>query len=631
MYKCLFCGLVNPSEKARFCVECGPDGAAKDWTQEDIDQPQKVTQYVSLLSEFYFNAHTEASVEKYSLRARERLKISHDTHAGVMAKLGAQKKEIAHLVNFRLEFNENVTDAYAGHDTFLGFRYTNLSEDDLLKISLVWDDPETTDRIDLRAQSSSYVKPQGTVTLGASVIFDRIGIKELADMQITIADQFGETATFRAEPFSFKVGNHDQRITQNVSNHNQISIEGRGVVDASGMGAQKSVTQPSDSTAPRWRDLSFSYIPKTINAQNSAIPESKLSPETTQQKVEKLDSLKTNDLSNNKDDLFSVLAAAEQGNADAQVALGQMYVHGRGLVKDEVKGVQWYRKAAEQGNAHGLELFGDAYRDGIGVEANYELALHWYRKGIEQEHPGIQVSLGTMYQYGLGVAQSDEQALQWYRKAADQGNAYAQNCLGNAYYGGTGVIQNHEQAVHWYQKAADQGNADAQNNLGNVYHHGTGVVQDHVQAVHWYQKAADLGNADAQNNLGNVYYHGTGVVQDHVQAAHWWKMATDQGSTQAGTFVDGIYQEPNSLGEPDYVYLGASSNGIPNGVGKMTWNNGDVYKGDFVNGVRHGLGELTYANGTQLNGRFENNEFVKNASFADNLKIGYKIGKIERL
>lgn len=187
MFKCVFCGLDNPSEKARLCIECGPDGAAKDWTPEDIDQPAKVSQYVSWLSETYFNPKIGAAVEKYSLRMRERLKISHDTHAGVIAELAAQKKAIAHLENFRFEFNENVTDAYKGQDTYLKFRYTNLSEDDLFKINIVWDDPETTDRVDFRAQSSSFVEPHGIALIGGKVIFDRMGIKELADMQITIS------------------------------------------------------------------------------------------------------------------------------------------------------------------------------------------------------------------------------------------------------------------------------------------------------------------------------------------------------------------------------------------------------------------------------------------------------------
>ena len=49
MYKCLFCGLANSSETAKFCTECGPNGPAKGWGPEDIDQNAKITQYVSIL------------------------------------------------------------------------------------------------------------------------------------------------------------------------------------------------------------------------------------------------------------------------------------------------------------------------------------------------------------------------------------------------------------------------------------------------------------------------------------------------------------------------------------------------------------------------------------------------------
>ena len=267
MFKCIFCGYDNPSETARFCVECGPEGLAKGWTQEDIDQPAKVSQYASMVSEFYFDAQTEAEVERFSLRIRERLKISHDTHSSVLSKLAKEKKAIEYLTKFRFEFNENVTDAYAGHDTFLSFQYTNLSEDNLLKVSLLWDDPNTTDRIDLQAETKSFVKPMASVTIGASVIFDRIGIKEISDLQITISDQFGESANFRVEPFGFMVGNHIQKVTQNISTHNQISIEGRGVVDASGMGVDKDLKLPTPNNQPRWKELNFNYVPVAKKAQ----------------------------------------------------------------------------------------------------------------------------------------------------------------------------------------------------------------------------------------------------------------------------------------------------------------------------------------------------------------------------
>ena len=91
MYKCLFCGLVNSSETAKICNECGPNGPANNWTPEEIDQEAKVTQYVSMLSEFYFEKKNDLEVEKRSLRLRERLRISHETHSETLYKLKTQK------------------------------------------------------------------------------------------------------------------------------------------------------------------------------------------------------------------------------------------------------------------------------------------------------------------------------------------------------------------------------------------------------------------------------------------------------------------------------------------------------------------------------------------------------------
>ena len=42
--------------------------------------------------------------------------------------------------------------------------------------------------------------------------------------------------------------------------------------------------------------------------------------------------------------------AADQGLADAQDNLGDMYADGRGVAKDDAQAVAWYRKAADQGN-----------------------------------------------------------------------------------------------------------------------------------------------------------------------------------------------------------------------------------------------------------------------------------------
>jgi len=407
MYRCLFCGYYNPSETARFCVECGPDGAAKDWTPKDIDHPAKVSQYVSMLSEFYFDAQTEAAVEKFSLRMRERLKISYDTHVSIITKLAAQKKSIVHLANFRIEFNENVTDAYAGHDTYLSFRYTNLSEDDLFKISLLWDDPETTDRIDLRAQTSNFVKPQGTATLGGSVIFERMGIKELVDMQITITDQFSDSANFKAEPFSFRVGNHDQRITQNISTHNQISIEGRGVVDASGMGAEKAPAHSTPNNLPRWRELGFVFVPDVLELKLVAnAPTANANAKPGEPKDEKISQ-----------------AAASTTELEELFNLAMSYANESGFDKDEKKATLLFTEAALKGHALSQSCLGVHYASGIGIEEDLKLASKYLHLSAESGCAHGQHSLGMFYLYVFGTVGNRDLHLAryWLEKAADQG------------------------------------------------------------------------------------------------------------------------------------------------------------------------------------------------------------------
>jgi len=261
MFNCFFCGLESQSENARFCSKCGPDSPANNWKSEEIDNATQVEQYVSILGDLYFDNHSVTDVENLSLRRREKLKISYDTHINILAEFTKQKESIVHLSKFRFEFNENVTDAYAGHDTFLEFRISNLSDDESLKVSLFWDDPETVDRIELRAESKKFIKPNSTISINCTTVFDRIGIKEISDLQVTVANEYGEKANFKVEPFRFKVGNPDQRVTNNFSTHNQISIEGRGVIDASGMGANQSGLSGNLIDQKLWKELFVLYSP----------------------------------------------------------------------------------------------------------------------------------------------------------------------------------------------------------------------------------------------------------------------------------------------------------------------------------------------------------------------------------
>jgi hypothetical protein len=123
--------------------------------------------------------------------------------------------------------------------------------------------------------------------------------------------------------------------------------------------------------------------------------------------------------------------------------------------------VFWFRKAAEQGEADAQDALGNLYYYGHGplnmeliMYGHYAQAALWYRKAAEQGDADAQYSLGILYDNGWGVPQDYEQAAFWYRKAAEQGNSNAQWWLGGLYYGGRGVPRDYAEAYFWYDLAA---------------------------------------------------------------------------------------------------------------------------------------------------------------------------------
>ena len=102
----------------------------------------------------------------------------------------------------------------------------------------------------------------------------------------------------------------------------------------------------------------------------------------------------------NADDIATLRADAEKGNADAQHNLGSAYANGQGLVKDEAEAVQWYRKAADQGKVRSQFNLGWMYAKGQGVAKDEAEAVKWYRKAAEQGDPPAQVNLGSAYANG---------------------------------------------------------------------------------------------------------------------------------------------------------------------------------------------------------------------------------------
>jgi len=226
---------------------------------------------------------------------------------------------------------------------------------------------------------------------------------------------------------------------------------------------------------------------------------------------------------------------AEQGDANAQLILGDRYVEGKHVPKNTSEALKWYRRSADQGNANAQFALGYMHEKGEGVPQNDSEALKWFRKSADQGDAVAQNAIGDGYGEGKGMPQSDAEALKWYRKSADQGYFWSQISMGDMFQLGRGVRKDNDEAKRWYRVAADNPRANEENKktanerIENIHRYDA-YWQDarHVRAL------AEKGDWAAQLALASAYELGTkGLPKNNTEAEKWYLKAANQGGAEA--------------------------------------------------------------------------------------------------
>lgn len=91
---------------------------------------------------------------------------------------------------------------------------------------------------------------------------------------------------------------------------------------------------------------------------------------------------------------------AEQGNAGAQLHLGQMCAQGEGVAQDYKEATKWYQLAALQGDAVAQFNLGLMYDQGNGVPQDFQEEMKWLRLAALQGDAAAQTNLGSLYANG---------------------------------------------------------------------------------------------------------------------------------------------------------------------------------------------------------------------------------------
>jgi TPR repeat protein len=121
---------------------------------------------------------------------------------------------------------------------------------------------------------------------------------------------------------------------------------------------------------------------------------------------------------------------AEQGNAEAQLILGKMYMGGQGVLKDPDQATKWFRLSAAQGNADAQFFLGSFY---LLPHKDIAEGVKWLRLSAEQGNKDAQWLLGKAYLQGDKELPRDPvQAEMWLRLAAKDNLEFYENTLRSA-------------------------------------------------------------------------------------------------------------------------------------------------------------------------------------------------------
>lgn len=106
-------------------------------------------------------------------------------------------------------------------------------------------------------------------------------------------------------------------------------------------------------------------------------------------------------------DLETIFAMADRGDAGSQNYLGFLYATGQSVAKDEKTAFAWFQKAADQGHPEALGNLAMMYEKGLGVAKNLRTALTLHRQAAMAGYPVSMKRLANLYESGFNGEERD--------------------------------------------------------------------------------------------------------------------------------------------------------------------------------------------------------------------------------
>ena len=185
--------------------------------------------------------------------------------------------------------------------------------------------------------------------------------------------------------------------------------------------------------------------------------------------------------------------AQSTNSSQAYEEIARMYFSGKGVQKDQVQALAYYRKAADLGSVHAQTCVGVMYYKGYGVAKNIKMAKQYLQPAADRGSTEALRNLGWMcYNGEYGFMTGKGKAFTYWMKASKLGDAESQIYVATSYLGDTwGEEQSYHKAAFWFmcayqnRKATQNQVNEAKENLNQLSRHvNLNAVKDEVVNKH---------------------------------------------------------------------------------------------------------------------------------------------------
>jgi TPR repeat protein len=168
--------------------------------------------------------------------------------------------------------------------------------------------------------------------------------------------------------------------------------------------------------------------------------------------------------------------------------IGQLYLTGFTVDKNEDQSIEYFKKSAEMGNMQAFDMLGLLY-----MKIDIIQSIDYFLKGLELGSSVSAYGLGDIYYFDEYKQKDIEKAIEYYKQTTDETGL---NTLA-VIYEKRGDIKS---ALKYFHLSAEKGSSIGQNNLGSFYEFGTYVQEDKQKALELYKSSAMQNNPNGVKN-----------------------------------------------------------------------------------------------------------------------------------